>query len=399
MGQDLLDLVIRRSNGWAGSICKSAHSKCGYYLEMAGKADGGGNALGTYSEGWRPPLVVDPKPIQCRECNSIFETKMELEAHHFEDHAVLAPSLLLRRRTCSREQTVITSPTIPADWSVENCTSTTFNGRNIRVGDVGKTLSSIDSGFVKLVLSGEDSEQAFRLSFRIADTAELSIVDSVLRSTFDGGELRRSAIDTFLSQSAPHRSARDYRDGIASYLYGILAKNYTAESGLERDAYRSKFEEASKQLDTFDTPVAHAICSQISFHFNHFEQAEARAYDPKVNLASQRFLNVLGLSASEKPLRKLRGDWVGYSPQDPDLELVINWTLNSDKCTSVDLINEMEQAVPYLERVDRFKVLILLAGHLAEIGDHKQGIFHANKLRDVPLASRWLENYLQTYRK
>jgi len=398
-GQDDLDMTVNISNGRADSTRKSELWRCDYHLEMAGNADGGGNAFGTYSEGWRPPPAVAPKPIQCRKCKSIFETKIELESHQFEEHAALAPSLLLHRAPCSREQTVITSSTIPADWSVENCTSTTLNGRKIRVGDLGKTLSSIDSGFVEVVLRGEASEESFRLSFRIADTAELSIVDSLLRSSVDGAEFSRGAIDKFLSQSPTSRSAREYRDGIASYLYGILAKNFSTESRLEHDVYRSKFEEASKQLDRFDTSVARSICSRVSFHFNHFEEAQARAYEPKVELASQRFLNVLGMSASDKPLTEGSDNWVGYSPPDPDLDLVINWTLNSDKCSSADLINAMEQALPDLERVDRFKVLILLAVNLAEIGDHKEGIAHANRLRDVPMASQWLENYLQTYQK
>jgi hypothetical protein len=79
-------------------------------------------------------------------------------------------------------------------------------------------------------------------------------------------------------------SAMPYCDGISHYLYGVMAKERSPDSGLKHEEYIERYLRSSDELSGFDRPLARSVRSLVAFHFNQFDDAELLA--PEVRCAT-----------------------------------------------------------------------------------------------------------------
>lgn len=119
-----------------------------------------------------PPRPVTPPALPCSECNATFTTLGALREHVFVAHPVADPALLLRGRPCGDRRELVQAWTVPAVWSLANCTKARLNGVDAGPHDVGRLLSA-GRGIVEVRLSNDRSQREYEFDFAIADEADL----------------------------------------------------------------------------------------------------------------------------------------------------------------------------------------------------------------------------------
>ena len=344
----------------------------------------------------RNSAVLLPPPVYpCPHCARTFGAPDKLERHLFDGHPFARPLLLFRGRECGRARFTITDPTVATDWVALDCERTTLNGQDIPPESLGASLESLRHTVATVVLHGAASTEVADLEFAVAEPADLDCIDERLLELVRGHQLTMASIQAFILATASYRTAARYRDGIAIYLYGVLAREQSPDSGLARDDYRGRFDEAVELLHTFDRPPADAICALVAFHFNQFAQAAIRTRSPRIAWAAARFASILGagtvdLEAGPAPDRA----GLDFVLSDAYLEQVLTWScLPLDEGGST-LIDAMEASLPGLEPLDQLKVRVLCAEHALAAGAVDRGLSQANELRHNAATADWAREYV-----
>ena len=336
-----------------------------------------------------------PLVFPCPHCRRELPTPDALAHHVFDGHPFSRPLLLFRGRECGRARLTITDATVADDWTALECESALLNGRPLDPGSLGEELSNLRHTVATVELKGTASVETADLEFAIADPEDLESVDERLLELIRGQQLTMGSIQAFIAASEPYRSAGRYRDGIAIYLYGVLAREESPGSGLERHEYRDRFDEAVGLLHTFDRSPADAICGLVAFHFNQFDQAANRTQSPRVSWAATRLADLLSGEIPRSgtgPAPDRAG--LDFVLSDACLEQVLSWTcLPLDGC-SESVLDQMEDALDGLEPFDQFKVRLLCAEQASRLALADRGRAHANELRHNPLAAAWARAYV-----
>ena len=179
--------------------------------------------------------------------------------------------LVFRGRVISSTGIVVHSETTPADWRIVNAPQTAeLNGSVIDIRDLAPTLAAKrrETTLVRL-LGNEENTTELRIQFDVADPDSVRTVDEKLQKQLPVDGLTRNAIDDFLTETQNLSGAARYIDGIAQYLYGVLALDAPEDSGLPEERYREKFERAAHALGGFSTTIASTVCGLIALRFNH----------------------------------------------------------------------------------------------------------------------------------
>ena len=196
----------------------------------------------------------------------------------------------------------MTELTSTFDWSVFGAQSMSVNGDTVAPSEAGATLSVFTSGVASVLLRGEVSEELFDIRFAIADPDDLIGVDLRLKEMVVRQELSLGAIERFLSSTKEFGTAWHYKAGIANYLYGVLARERSPESGLRQSQYREKYDEAVGMLSGYDRAAAEAICAVVAFHFNQCPLAVRRTRSPEVSFVSRSLHSLLQGGRPEESL-------------------------------------------------------------------------------------------------
>jgi len=330
----------------------------------------------------------------CPQCDRSFDTYELLRDHQFEGHPFRIPTLLFLGIPIGRLGTKIVHQTNAEDWQVIDADSATLNGRAIEVDDVGTQLSGAGDGVHQLELVAENAR--FRALIDIAKpaTAELQECDDAFGAMMSGHELSLLSIQRFLDDTRGLSTISDYRDGIAIYLQGVLLREGSDDSWVERTEYRHLYERSQSLLAPYFRPLAASISSLVSFHFNDFSAARRWNSSQRLSWAAERF---------ERLLRNDRSfpDW-GQEAQasfdaaitDNDLESILAWTCSAGSTAAPHLMTKMEEAYGKVEKLDRTKVGILIAEACLGAGDPSMGAPYAQELVHDHMAGRWASNYL-----
>jgi len=142
--------------------------------------------------------------------------------------------------------------------------------------DVPATLGGIQQGDVRVRLlnGGEQRAQpvmsSYRIDFRIADVAALSGVEAAFRDDILDAPLSVATIRSFLHDVRCVSEGRDYAEGLAAYIHGLLIKEGTAGSGVTVDysEYPARFIEAHAKLWELRRPLARLICALVRLRSN-----------------------------------------------------------------------------------------------------------------------------------
>lgn len=220
-----------------------------------------------------------PPPVRyvCEHCAANFADLEELRRHRFESHPLRQPALWLRGRAVGSLPITVLSALHPGDVVVEDTTRCTLNGQIVAVAELEANLTCMSREFVELELANSGAVTRCVLDFRIADEGHLARVEEAFLRMARDRVLTMDSLGRFIQDCRYYEDAMPYCDGICHYLYGVMAKEKSADSGLRQGQYVDRFVRASEELSGFDRSLARSIRALVAFHFNHFDEAELLA--------------------------------------------------------------------------------------------------------------------------
>jgi hypothetical protein len=234
-----------------------------------------------------------PVRYACEHCAQSFLDLEALRKHRFEQHPVRQPALLLRGKPIGALTKVLMAPLDPSDVLVEDATRCILNGRLIPPAGLGEQLAAMRHEVAEVQLSNQGATTRCQLDFQVADEAHLAGVEAAFLRLARGRELNIIAISRFNEDCRAFASAMPYCDGISHYLYGVMAKERSPDSGLKHEEYIQRFLLSSEKLSGFDRPLARSVRSLVSFHFNQFDDAEYLAPEGALRHAAGAFAGLL----------------------------------------------------------------------------------------------------------
>lgn len=338
----------------------------------------------------------------CSKCGRDFGSEDDLAVHNFDGHPTSRPRMMLRGRECARSRSSVIDRSDPADWSFLDCRFIAVNGQEMDPSTAAEFLSKADRGVVSVTLAGDAADQRFEFSFAIADPVDIDGVDQKLYEMIKGRKLTIDSIEAFLDAAQAHESAHRYRDGIANYLYGVLAREGSSESGLlhqsngDRPAYLEKYDEAVVLLGDFDRAPAEAICGLVAFHYNQFDDALRRTRSPRVARASRRLAVLLGGGVPDEDETVLPDNVsIDYLLSDALTERVLRWCCTPLDGSSVaaETVAELEDGLAAQEPADQLKLRLIAAEHYLRAGETEQGRAHYRELRHNSVVAKWADLY------
>lgn len=238
----------------------------------------------------RPP---PPVRYSCENCAVSLESLEALRRHRFERHPLRQPALWLRGRAIGTLPVVLMTPLQAEDVVLEDADRCLLNGNHVERGDLAVRLASIENQFVELQFDNAGARTRCLLDFRVAGESHLAGVEAAFLRLARDRELSIVALSRFIEDCRDFPSAMPYCDGICHYLYGVMAKERSPDSGLKRDQYVERYLLATDELAGFERPLARGVRALIAFHFNHFEEAELLAPDGALRRASNAFGGLL----------------------------------------------------------------------------------------------------------
>lgn len=240
--------------------------------------------------------VYSPSPpvcFVCEHCSASFSELEGLRQHRFEQHAVRQPALWLRNRAAGAVPLLLMTPLQPTDVVVQDATRCFLNGSLVPLDVLGEHLAAKSQEFVELHLENAGTTTHCVLDFRIADETHLAGVEAAFLRLARGKELTLEAVGRFNGDCAQFSTAKLYWDGICHYLYGVMAKERSPDSGLKQSQYVERYTRASDELSGFERPLARSIRALVAFHFNQFDAAELLAPVGALRHASGAFAGLL----------------------------------------------------------------------------------------------------------
>lgn len=253
-----------------------------------------------YAEFHEPTGLADyvyspPPPIRyvCEHCTENFGDVEALRRHRFERHPLRQPALLMRGRAVGALPVTVLSSLRADDIVVEDAIRCKVNGRSVAPHTLGELLSPMSREFVEVELANDGVSTRCQLDFRIADESHLAGVEGAFLRLARDRELTIDAISRFIQDCRAFDSAMPYCDGVCHYLYGVLAKEKSPDSGLRHDEYAERFLRASDGLSGFSRTLANSVCALVAFHFNQFDEAELLAPEGALRHASGAFAGLL----------------------------------------------------------------------------------------------------------
>jgi hypothetical protein len=343
--------------------------------------------------GFRPEPAGLPA-YTCPHCGLVFTSERDYRVHAFEGHATPRPLLVFMGRECGRSRLTVTSETTGADWVIKNAEHALVNRAPMSAADASTFLASQRSGVADLQLANGNVTQSFQFEFALAEAEDLQAVDDALERFFAAGDLSLGAIDAFIMRSRRYPSAAKYTDGLANYLYGVLAREGAVESSLAgkagEEGYEGKYDRAVGILGSFDRPPAEAISGLVAFHYNQFERAMTRTRSQRVAEVSLRFQSILrGEPWTVGDLSERAHSSVDSALSDSVVERILGWSAIPLDGSASRQVREIEAEVARQRPSDALKLHLIAAEHFLAAGDGARASKHAEVVRHSPRAEVW----------
>lgn len=240
-------------------------------------------------------VYTPPPPVRyvCEHCSQSFAELEALRKHRFEQHPVRQPALLLRGRPVGSVPLQLMMPLHPTDVLVEDTTACLLNGQPVELARLREQLAAMRREYAEVELRNRGASTRCLLDFRVADEAHLAGVETAFLRLARDRVLNIQAVSRFNDECRAFASAMPYCDGISHYLYGVMAKERSPESGLKHEEYVQRFLRASDELSGFDRPLVRSVRALVAFHFNQFDDAQYMAPEGAVRQAAGAFVGLL----------------------------------------------------------------------------------------------------------
>lgn len=333
--------------------------------------------------------------LRCPTCGARIFSFEGLAEHQAIAHRALRPMLIFKGRVVGAGGLVVLSKTIESDWRPINAIEADLNGVRIGAEDLAASLSSRRRGtdVVRLIAS-DGSTSDLRIRFDLADDESLRTVDRQMTGLLPVATLDRASIDEFLASTQGLSGGTRYVDGIAQYLYGVLALDAPEASGLPLDRYVEKFERSAHALEGFATTTASAIRGLIALRFNHAARVELSVDLP--------LLSTLALFLEDA----LSG---GIPELSPDVPAATSVEALADRGMSevLDAFREVSAsrgrcdgdalliAHQHLLPEDRLKITLLAVECQLASGHAERAVEVARSVGNRPGTERWATNVLR----
>jgi hypothetical protein len=239
------------------------------------------------------PTPPPPIRYECEYCEKVFGELEALRRHRFESHPVRQPTLLLRGRPIGGKPARIQTRLKPEDISIEDATKAWINGDSLSTSAIANRLSDFETDYVTIRLENDSVRSEVHLDFRISNEADLKGVERALVHLARKKQLTVDAIGNFNAECRQFHSAMSYCNGIAHYLYGVMAKERSADTGLRREEYATRYVQALEDLSGLERPMSRTIQAIVAFHFNHFSDAQTLAPDGALKDTACAFSDLL----------------------------------------------------------------------------------------------------------
>lgn len=324
-------------------------------------------------------VIVTPQ-YPCNQCDAIFDSLDLLRTHRFEKHPIESPVLLVRGVEIGGQPVQITTPLAPTDVALLSTDEAIINGKPVSAAEVGEALSRFKQETAQIQFGDDPARFPRVLHFRVASHHDLIGVEHCFRDTAADGRLDRRAIDDFIDRCKCFPTAGFYCDGIAEYLYGVLAKERSNEVDIPYERHREKFNRAAESLADVHRPLAQQILGLIDFNFNLMASAATRGIASRVGIASER-LRALGRGHLEGTTRRASPRTaLDRALTDADTEAIVGWACQALP-KLVEHIGEIEKfSRKPLAELDKSKCHIILAAIHHSRGAMDHAIVHAREL-------------------
>jgi hypothetical protein len=236
-----------------------------------------------------------PPPVRytCEHCSESFPTLEELRKHRFELHPLKQPVLLLRGKPVGSLPQYLMTPLHESEIVVIDATNCMLNGKPVPLTCLGQRLSAMRREYIEIELNNQGAITCCQLDFRVADEAHLAGVEASFLRLARNQELNIQSVSRFNDDCRPFNSALAYCDGISHYLYGVMAKEHSPDSGLRHEEYIQRYLRSVDELAGFDRPLSRSVRALVAFHYNHFDDAEYLAPPSALRHAAGAFAGLL----------------------------------------------------------------------------------------------------------
>ena len=240
-------------------------------------------------------VYTPPPPVRyaCDHCYQSFGDLDALRRHRFEAHPVRQPSLMLRGKPVGALPQVLNTRLDEADVLVEDATTCQLNGQPVQPASLGQHLATMRREFALVELRNRGATTRCQLDFQVADEADLVGVEAAFFRMARDRLLDIEAVSRFIKDCREYLSAMPYCNGIANYLYGVMAKERSSDSGLKHEDYIQKFLRSTDELSGFNRPLARSVRALVAFQFNQFDDARCLAPEGALRHAAGAFSGLL----------------------------------------------------------------------------------------------------------
>ncbi|MEV7810302.1 hypothetical protein AB0P05_06135 [Streptomyces flaveolus] len=276
--------------------------------------------------------------------------------------------------------------------------SITVNGRKTSTSEAASFLASVKVGVQTVAVSNGPLERTFEFDFCLAEEEDLCLVDQALEKLISSRELSRNAIDTFIMRAGRGVTARRYREGLATYLYGVLAREAVEDPGRVDTSgaplYEQRYNSAVSLLSTFDRPAAEAICGLVALHYNHFDLAVRKTHSHRVSDVAARFRTLLtgGAFVTTSLADRSHGSF-DQALSDSVSEDLLDIGATALDGTQSSMVTQLLPSLGELRPQDQFKVRLIAAEALLAVGDIDGASRHGEALRHSKETGAWYAGF------
>ncbi|RDK09150.1 hypothetical protein [Cupriavidus lacunae] len=344
------------------------------------------------------PVLDRPQVFTCSLCHEDFPSYEHWFQHRFEAHPYRRPLLVLGSREVNTPRFVVTTTLKPKQIQAINAEICRLDGQTISPATLAHRLATAKSGFFKVELVGAEGKLKveYEISIEIATTEHASLVEQEFARLYTSGGVSVTSISGFIQATAGARTAQRYVDGLAAYLYGLLAKDQRGGTILSQEQGRARFNEAHQALAEIDRPLATVVAGIVSFQLNAFSKNEGLVAVPRLRVAMRWFDSVrkTGLLGAIEECDSTLAP-TAHVPLDSSTDEVLTWMgLSPSKISALTRqIEKRMQQDDWLPE-DRIKAKVLLASIYESEGAITKAAQVARGFRHDPVFGRLAERLI-----
>jgi hypothetical protein len=236
----------------------------------------------------------------CPRCSKDFPSRNDLKQHVWEKHPTKQPLLFLGGRELSSTRFTCRNASMLEGLNALNVESVIVNGELVTLRALSAEFLNAKNKFFNIALTNNGITKHFEIDVSIVPDEDIVIIDKIFFDCFGKALLSNKSIDIFIRLSSRYPAAKDYVDGLVSYLVALQAKN--GKAGFTAyEQYPSKLAQALATLSDFTNPLAVAICDLTLFMTNSLSDISLNGHVAQLIGATNFLLNGERMQETKSP--------------------------------------------------------------------------------------------------